>query len=212
MNRRFLSCLLFSLCLSSMAWAQSRPAAAEPPAGTPAWLPHGAMVGLSIRSNAEEFGEGTALSPQVRLLWAVPFFRGRKDTLSLIFEPLASYTAGYPSTVDEDTDVDMRALRLFSLVVGVGYRNRPRRGEGMEWGFQVGTGPAWYAARFDKADKDRESYWVGLIDGRAQVGYSFGAYSLGVAVGYSDPYNYRRTSLARPYVGGLHLGLYLEWR
>lgn len=207
MNRRFLAGLLFTLSLSSLASAQTAPGATGKPASSPAWLPRGAMVGVSLRG--DDRGE-TALAAQARLQWQVPFYRGRVDTLSLLIEPLAAYTFAYPATVVEDRNVDMRALRLFSLLVGVAYRSRPERG--LEWGFQVGTGPAWYAARFTGGEKTRESYFVGLLDGRLQLGYNFGAYSLGLGVGYSDRYNHRRTSLARSYVGGLHLGLYLEWR
>jgi hypothetical protein len=201
MNRRFLSCLLFTLCLSLVARAQT-PGQAETPALSRPWLPHGVMLGTSFREGA--------IAPQARLLWLVSFYQGRKDSLSLVIEPLASYTAVYPDTVVEDRDVEMRALRLFALVLGVGYRSRPE--QGVEWGFQVGTGPAWYAARFTGGEKTRESYFVGLLDGRAQLGYNFGSWSAGLGVGYGDPYNYKRTSLARKRVGGLHLGLYLEWR
>jgi hypothetical protein len=207
MNRRFLSLLLFTLSLSPVAWAQTPPGPTEAPASSSAWLPHGALLGVSRRADVRD---EAGYAAQVRLLWQVPFFRSRTDTLSLSIEPLAAYTFAYPDTVVEDRDVDMRALRLFSLLAGVSYRNRPERG--LEWGFQVGTGPAWYAARFTRGEKTRESYFVGLLDGRAQLGYHFGGYSLGLSVGYGDLYNYRRTSLSRPYVSGLHLGLYLEWR
>ncbi|HEX8825191.1 MAG TPA: hypothetical protein VF794_35060 [Archangium sp.] len=202
MNRRFPPCLLFTLCLSSAALAETSSDSTGGQRSSPAWVPHGVMLGTFMR--------GGAVAPQIRLNWQVPFFRGRKDTLSVLVEPLAAYTASYPDTVVEDDDVTMRALRLFSLVVGVGYRSRPE--QGLEWGFQVGSGPAWYAARFARGSKERESYFVGLLDGRAQLGYNLGALSLGLTVGYGDIYNYRRTSLSRPYVGGLHLGLYLEWR
>jgi hypothetical protein len=160
------------------------------------------MLGTFIR--------GGALAPQARVNWSIPFFRGRTDTLSVLIEPLAAYTVAFPSTLDEDTGGNLDALRLYSLVVGVAYRSRPQ--SGLEWGFHIGTGPAWYSARFSQANKTEESYFVGLLDGRAQIGYNFGRISAGVAVGYGDPYNYRRTSLARPFVGGLHLGLYSEWR
>ena len=203
MNRLLVPCLLFTLCLSPAARAQ-RPAPPPPESSSPAWLPRGAMVGTSIR--------GGAVAPQVRLNWQVPFYRGRRDSLSLLIEPMAAYTVAFPSTLDEDDDVPgtLDSLRFYSLLAGVAYRSR--RGAGFEWGFQIGTGPAWYSARFSGASKDKESYFVGLLDGRAQIGYNFGRISAGVAVGYGDPYNYRRSSLARPYVGGLQLGFYADWR
>ena len=67
-------------------------------------------------------------------------------------------------------------------------------------------------ARFRNGPKDEESYWGGLLDGRARIGYRFSSVSLGLAVGYGDAYNYRRSSLGRPYIGGLQLGIYADWR
>ena len=50
------------------------------------------------------------------------------------------------------------------------------------------------------------------MDGRAQIGYRLSSLSLGLAVGYGDPYNYRRTSLSRTFVAGPHVGVYVDWR
>ncbi len=136
MNRLLVPCLVFTLCLSPVARAQTQPPP-ETESSTPAWLPRGAFLGTFIR--------GGAVAPQARLSWQIPFYRGRIDTLSLVVEPLAAYTASFPSSlVDERGDLD--ALRLYSLVLGVGYRSRPK--SGIEWGFQIGTGPAWYSASF----------------------------------------------------------------
>ncbi len=200
MNRLLTPFLVFTLCLCQAAWAQTPPPPQAEPS-TPAWLPRGAFLGTSLR--------GGALAPQARVNWRIPFFRGRTDSLSLLVEPLAAYTVSFPSSLEEQSG-RLDALRLYSLLVGVGYRSQ--RESGLEWGFQIGSGPAWYSARFSGATKASESYFIGLLDGRAQIGYNFGRISAGVAGGYGDPYNYRRSSLARPYVGGLHLGLYSEWR
>ncbi|MFY0566453.1 hypothetical protein ACN28E_21825 [Archangium lansingense] len=170
---------------------------------TPPWLPRAAFVGTTIREGA--------ILPQARLQWQVVFFQGRSDTLGILIEPLASFALVKPDTIVEGDDVDMTSLQLYSLLFSVGYTSR-RRTPGLEWGFQVGTGPAWLHARFSNGSKDEESYWGGLLDGRARLGYRFGAVSLGLAVGYSDPYNYRRSSLARSYIGGLQLGIYADWR
>ena len=51
-----------------------------------------------------------------------------------------------------------------------------------------------------------------MLEGRFRVGYRFGPVGLGATVGYGDPYNYRRSSRARPFIGGLQLGLYADWR
>ncbi|HEY0096274.1 MAG TPA: hypothetical protein VGB96_18235 [Archangium sp.] len=199
MNRRLLPCILFTVCLASAALAQpGRPA--ESP--TPPWLPRGAFLGTSIRDGA--------VVPQARLQWQLVFFRGRTDVLGVLIEPLASVALLKPDTVVEGASVPMTSLQLYSLMFSVGYTSR--RGPGLEWGFQLGTGPAWYHARFSNGPRAEESYWVGLLDGRARIGYRFSSVSLGLAVGYGDPYNYRRASLARPYVGGLQLGFYADWR
>jgi hypothetical protein len=202
MNRSFVPCLLFTLCLASAALAQTGRPAAPAASSTPAWLPRGAFLGTSIRNGA--------VVPQARLQWQLVFFKSRTDALGVLIEPLAAAALIKPDTVVEGDDVDMTSLQLYSLMFAVGYTSR--RGRGLEWGFQLGTGPAWYRARFRNGPKDEESYWGGLLDGRARIGYRFGSVSLGLAVGYGDPYNYRRSSLARSYIGGLQLGFYADWR
>jgi hypothetical protein len=200
MNHRLLSVLVFTLGVSAVASAQTRPTPLE--SSTPAWLPRAAFLGTYIRNGA--------IAPEARVQWQLPFYRGRRDSLSLLIEPTAAIAVDFPDTVIEGEEVPLTSLQLYALVLGVGYSSR--RESGLEWGFQLGTGPAWYSARFTGGDKDQESYLVGLLDGRAQVGYRFGSISLGVSVGYSDPYNYKRSSLARKHVGGLQLGLYADWR
>lgn len=207
MNRRFLLLLLFTLGASPVASAQ-QPPGPPPESPTPVWLPRAALLSTYLRKGV--------VAPGARVQWQVPFYRGRRDSLSLSIEPTAAFAVAFPDNVEDDPntfireDVPLSALRLYALVLGVGYSNRLE--SGLEWGFQIGTGPAWYSARFSAGEKSRESYLVGLLDGRAQLGYRFGAVSLGVAVGYSDPYNYRRTSQARGHVGGLQLGVYADWR
>ncbi|OJT20802.1 hypothetical protein BO221_28230 [Archangium sp. Cb G35] len=199
MNRRFLPCVLFTLCLASAALAQRPP---PPPSPTPPWLPRGAYLGTFIRDGV--------IAPQARLQWQLVFFQGRSDTLGLLIEPMAAIAVARPATVVEDEDVPMTSLQYYSLMFALGYTSR--RGPGWEWGFQVGTGPAWLHARFENRSTDEEFYLGGLLDGRARIGYRFSSVSLGFTVGYGDPYNYRRSSLARSYVGGLQLGFYADWR
>ncbi|QRO01448.1 hypothetical protein JRI60_21720 [Archangium violaceum] len=205
MNRRFVPWLLFTLCLSVSASAQTRGPSSSA-SSTPPWLPRSAFLGTYIREHEEQL----AILPQARVQWELVFYQGYRDVLALLIEPMAAFAAVKPDTVVEGSSVPMTSLQLYSLVLGVGYRSRSS--SGLEWGFQLGTGPAWYGARFRGGSKAQESYFVGLLDGRAQVGYRFGPVSLGVVVGYGDLYNYRRTSLARPYTGGPQFGLYADWR
>ncbi|ATB34347.1 hypothetical protein [Melittangium boletus] len=201
MNRRLVACLVFTLGLSLEAQAQLPTPRVPPQSPTPAWLPRGAFLGTSLRRGA--------VVPEARLQWQLPFFHHFEDTLSLLIEPTAAVAASRPATLLSG-DGSLAALQFYSLMVGVGYTSQ--QPTGVQWGFQLGTGPMWYRARFTGSTKAQESYVVGHLDGRARIGYRFGPIGLGVAVGYGDPYNYKRASLARPYIGGLQLGVYADWR
>src|SRR6218665_46472 len=201
MNRRLAACLVFTLSLCPEARAQLTAPRAPPESPTPAWLPRGVFLGTSLRKGA--------VVPEARLQWQLPFFPHFEDTLSLFIEPAAAIAASRPATL-ESAAGSLTSLHLYSLLVSVGYTSQ--QATGVQWGFQLGTGPMWYRARFTGSTKAQESYLVGHLDGRARIGYRFGPIGLGVAVGYGDPYNYKRASLARPYIGGLQLGVYADWR
>ena len=203
MNRPLLCSLVFTLGLGGGASAQTlRPPAPPKDSSPPAWLPRGALLATSLREGA--------VTPEVRLQWQLPFFHRGQDMLGLLLEPTASFAAVRPTSLTLDEKASLRSLQFYSLMVGVGYTKRAETG--LEWGFQINTGPAWYQARFTGGGRAQESYFVGMLDGRARIGYRFAPIGLGVTVGYGDPYNYRRTSLARPYIGGLQFGLYADWR
>ena len=207
MHRRLIACLVFTGSLCSTAQAQ--PPAPRPPeeSAVPAWLPRGALLATSMRLGA--------VVPEARLQWQLPFYHFGMDTLGLLFEPAAAFAAARPASFAntpgfENAAGSLTSLQLYSLLVSVGYTSQQH--SGLQWGFQLGTGPTWYRARFTGASKAEESYLVGLVDGRARIGYRFGPIGLGATVGYGDPYNYKRASLSRPYLGGLQLGLYADWR
>jgi hypothetical protein len=204
MNRHLASCLVFTLSLSALALAQpaEEPREEAGKGSSPAWLPRAVFLGTYIN-------EGT-ITPQARLQWRFPFFSARTDVLSIILEGGGGLAVVTSDTLRDEELGSLEALRLYTAQVGVSYRSV--RAEGLQWGFHVATGPAWYGARFQGADKEAESYLVGLLDGRAQLGYRLGPVDLGVSVGYGAPYNTRRTSLARPFVGGMKVGLFAEWR
>jgi hypothetical protein len=203
MHRRLIACLVFTGSLCSAAWAQPAPPRPLEESAVPAWLPRGALLATSFRQGA--------VVPEARLQWQLPFYRFGSDTLGVLLEPAAAFAAARPASFElENVKGSLAALQLYSLLVGVGYTNQQRTG--FQWGFQLGTGPTWYRARLSGASKAEESYLVGLVDGRARIGYRFGSIGLGATVGYGDPYNYKRASLSRPYIGGLQLGLYADWR
>ena len=207
MNRRFFPWLFFTLCLCAPALAQTPSPRSPLDASTPAWLPRGVYLGTTLRDGA--------VVPQARLQWQAMFYQARHDALGVFIEPMVAQSVVTPSSLVADPfgtvpSGSLSSLRVYALVLSIGYTNR--RESGFEWGFQVGSGPAWYQARFQGASKDQESYLVGLLDGRLRAGYRVGPIGLGLAVGYGDPYNYKRASLSHTFVGGLQLGLYADWR
>ncbi len=205
MSRHLASCLLFTLSLSPLALAQPDESPREETDGarsTPAWLPRSAFLGTYIN-------QGT-VTPQARLQWQFPFFSAGSDVLAVILEGGGGLAVATSDTLPDREPGSLEALQLHTAQVGLAYRSV--RAQGFQWGFHVATGPAWFAARFQGADKEEESYFIGLLDGRAQLGYRLGPVDLGVSVGYGAPYNTRRTSLARSFIGGLKVGLFAEWR
>lgn len=200
MNRRLLPLLVFTVCLCLEARAQSE--RADAPSSTPPWLPRGLLLATSLREGA--------VIPEARLQWQLVFFQNRRDTLGLHIEPAFAAAAVKPTSLVGNPNASMSSLQLYSLLLSLGYSNRSP--SGVEWGFQVGTGPTWFNSRFQGGAKAKESYLVALLDGRARIGYRFAPIGLGLTVGYGDPYNYKRSSLARPYIGGLQLGVYADWR
>jgi hypothetical protein len=197
--------LLFSLVfgLSPVVQAQSE-APAEPPAeavfGSPAWLPRGAFLGTYIRNGA------VTLQPRVQ--WQLTFFQDRKDALVLLLEGGVGYAAALPDTAVQGADVPVDAFHAHSLMVGAGYRNQSP--SGLHWGFQVTSGPLWYGAHFRGLPDER--HLAGLVEGRVHLGHRVGPLVLGGSVGYGEPFNFRRSSVARQYAGGLLLGLFADWR
>ena len=201
--RRLLLCLMLSLGLSTPVLAQPPGESVDgplPTSKTPAWLPRGAFLGTFLN-------EGVVLT-QAQLQWQVPFYQTRRDGLFLLFEGGGGPSVATPDKALPFTDALLDSVSLYSVMGGVGYRNQ--RPGGWLWGFHVVTGPAYYEARF--LNQPHEYHFVGFLEGRAQVGYSVGPFVLGGAVGYGSPYNYKRRSVARPYVGGLQVGLFADWQ
>jgi hypothetical protein len=201
--RRLLVFLVLSLGLSTPVLAQPDGRSVDgplPASKTPAWLPRGAFLGT--------FLNGGVVLPQARLQWEIPFFRTRNDGLYLIFEGGGGRSVATPDEALEFTDALLDSVSLYTAMVGAGYRNQ--RPGGWHWGFHVVTGPAFYGARF--LNMPQEDYFVGFLEGRAQLGHGVGPFVLGVAVGYGSSYNYKRRSEARPYVGGLQVGLFADWQ
>jgi hypothetical protein len=199
MNRWLPIPLLVFLFSGSLAHAQREESPEPRRSPTPAWLPRGALLGTLIRNDA--------VVGQVRAQWQLTLFQDRKDALVLLVEGGLGRSVSVPAVV-QDTQVPLRYLTLHTAMVGGGYRNQ--NPGGLHWGFQVAAGPMFYAGRYTGvADEDRVA---GLLEGRVHVGHAVGPVVAGVAVGYAEPFSLARRSLARPYVGGLLVGLFMDWR
>ncbi len=189
MLRPLLISLLFGL--SPIAGAQPQ-ASREAPAATPFWLPRGALLGTYVRAGA--------VTPQARLQWQFTLVRERTDGLVLLLEGGVGFAAARPEGMD--------AFYEHTLMIGGGYRNQ--QPSGLHWGFQVTGGPLWYGAHL--SDLPDERYTAGLVEGRVHLGYQVGRVALGVSAGYGEPFNFRRRSVARQFLGGVLLGFFADWR
>ncbi|MFL5346385.1 MAG: hypothetical protein ACJ8AT_16480 [Hyalangium sp.] len=200
--------LLFSLLFGLSASAQTASDVSPDPdvptfhkAGrTPFWLPRAAFLGTYLR--------GGAVTPQPRLQWQFTFFEDRQDALVFLLEGGIGYAVALPDTAIEGYDIPIHTFYEHTVMTGFGYRNQDR--EGIHWGFQVTGGPLWYGAHLTNVDN--EHYTVGLVEGRIQVGYTFGPVVLGVSGGYGEPFSYSKHSVARLFAGGALLGLFADWR
>lgn len=167
---------------------------------TPFWLPRGAFLGTYIRDGA--------ITPQPRLQWELTFFADRLDALVFLVEGGIGYAVTRPDTAVQGYNIPVHTFYEHTLMTGFAYRNQGQ--DGWHWGFQVTGGPLWYGAHLTNVDN--EHYTVGLVEGRVQVGYTFGPVVLGVSGGYGEPFSYSKHSVARFMAGGALVGLFADWR
>jgi hypothetical protein len=167
---------------------------------TPFWLPRAAFLGTYLRRGA--------VTPQPRIQWQATFFEDRQDALVLLLEGGIGYAAVLPDTAVPGYDIPMQSFYEHTVMMGLGYRNQSP--EGFHWGFQVTGGPLWYGAHLTNVEDER--YTAGLVEGRVQLGYTFGPVVLGVSGGYGEPFSYSKHSVARLFAGGVLLGLFADWR
>ncbi|WP_224360856.1 hypothetical protein [Hyalangium versicolor] len=143
-----------------------------------------------------------------RLQWEFTFYEQRKDTLVVLVEGGPGYSVARPDTAVEGFDVPFNSFYENTAQIGLGYRQQTLGG--LHWGFQVTGGPLWYGGHLTHLPDER--YTVGLIEGRLQVGRQFGSIVLGGAIGYGEPFNFKRRSVVRPFAGGFLLGVFADWR
>lgn len=201
MNRKLLVLLVFSLGLASTASAQ--PAQPVPhQSTTPAWLPRGVFLGSTFR-------EGT-ITPRVKVQWQLTFFQDRKDAFVALVEGGLGWGAAMPTPDTGRPETYLGSFYEHSAQVGLGYRNHlPGT---VHWGFQVTGGPVFYGGHFDGGVAPPDRRIAGILEGRLHLGYQLGAAAAGLAVGWGEPFGTKRRSLARRYLGGPMVGLFVDWR
>ncbi|AEI67898.1 hypothetical protein [Corallococcus macrosporus] len=201
MHRSLPVFLVVVLGLASSAGAQESRRPPEHRSPTPAWAPRGVFLGASLQDGV--------LSSQTKVQWQFTFYQDRKDAFALLLEGSVSWGLAFP---DPESGKPQNAVRSFyqhSPQVGVGYRNHLPGG--FHWAFQVTGGPVFYGANFNEGlEPDRRV--AGVIEGRVHLGYQFGAVAAGLAVGYGEPFGYKRRSLGRFFVSGPMIGLFVDWR
>jgi hypothetical protein len=200
MDRR-LACLLSLLLLFA-----ARPAAAQLTprpkriSPTPAYFPRAVFLGTYVK--------GGAVTPQLRAQWQVTLIQERIDALVLIGEVGGGYAVGRPSNAGPRANLELVQLYQHTGLLGFGYRG--------SWpsGFHVGAhvlaGPLHYGAKYALLPPEKRT--AGLVDGRLQVGQSVGPFVVGAAVGYGEVFGTSVRSNALQYLGGLSVGLFLDWR
>ncbi len=169
-------------------------------ASFPPYLPRAAFVGAFVNSSS--------VTPQVRLQWELTLIQERIDSLVLLFGGGGGYGLNRPQNLGPTNTSVMISLYQHVILGGFGFRaDRPG---GFHWGFQAATGPLFYGARF--SDLPSERGVLGLVEGRADVGWRFGSIVYGVSFGYASLYQQPMRLQSGPYLGGIMFGLFADGR
>ena len=94
---------------------------------------------------------------------------------------------------------------------GIGYRGDFGK---VAWGFQAALGGVWYRAFFvpgrGQGEEDRV---LGYAEGHLHLGYRFLEHlRIGLYGGYASPFAFAIGRPGNTYVGGIDLGLFVDWR
>jgi hypothetical protein len=171
----------------------------QPESPTPFYLPRALHVGTFV---------GDAVSPFVRLQWELTIIQERVDSFVLVLEGGGAFGISFPKNAGPDQNKEMTSLRQYSILGGVGYRGTRR--SGFHWGAHIVAGPLFFNAKFNGLPSESSS--VGVVEGRVQVGWKLGLLVYGVGVGIAQTYQNPARVYSAPYLGGLMLGLFADWR
>jgi hypothetical protein len=132
----------------------------------------------------------------------------RTGLLLLVAEGGLGYATGEPDDAGPRGNATMTYFYQHTAQLGIGYRSG--LGPGFHWGFQLTTGPLGYGARFDRLPT--ENRFQGSIEGRVLGGLELGGIEYGLSIGYSSPYDRNDRGNSTEYLGGMMVGLYVDWR
>lgn len=105
----------------------------------------------------------------------------------------------------------MTAHFQHTALAGFGYRGDYKV---ISWGFHAGVGPVWYRAFFvPDSGYAADSTVLPYAEGQIQLGIRLHQHlRLGIYGGYGSPFTFRRGSPGNTYVGGVDLGIFVDWR
>ena len=184
--------VLALLCSSFLAAA---PPVADDGPLVPWFVPRSASLGVFVNS--------PVVTPHLRLAWEGAIVSQPRNDLIWLFTLGTGLGLGVPSPMTEHYQ--------HVALAGVGYRSdRPV----VHWGFHVAVGPVWYrAAYLPNAFYKFESRVLGYVEGRAQLGVRLSPHlRLAAYFGYASPFVFTLQYPGNTFVGGLDMGLVLDWR
>jgi hypothetical protein len=168
---------------------------------TPAWLPRQVFAGTYFRSGV--------VTLQGRLQWEVTVIQERVDAFVLFAEAGGGAAVRLTQQAGLTGNIAMTRFSQFAGVVGVAYRGT--QSNGLHLGVQAGAGPYLYSARYAEFLLPEEAV-AGIVEARVQVGYAFGLVAVGLSAGYGEAFGIPQRINARPFAGGLLVGLFADWR
>jgi hypothetical protein len=199
--------LLASLLLTSTALADELDLDDAPVATTttPWYLPRDLYLGAFFN------GPQTL---QFRASWEFVFAPERIDALELVLDAGGGWAMGVPNRPDADGNPALSSFFEHTVQAGLGYRRL--RKQGFYWGAQITVGPEWYGATGVGLGPDNkplgvEHYTVGVVEGRAQLGWWVGKAAVGLSIGLQQAMAHPPPSFSYNYVGGFGAGMFVHW-
>lgn len=179
--------------LTSVVLAASEPASDEPL--VPFYVPRSVKLGTFINA--------PAVSPNIRLVWEGAILEQPRNMLM--------WTASLGSAIGLNLQSPMTAHYQHVVLAGAGYRSDRQL---IFWGFQVSAGPVWYRAAYKPGSVYQfENRVLGYIEGRLQLGVKLAPhFRLAAYFGYASPFTFQRQYPGNIFVGGVDVGVVVDWR